>query len=1609
MSWSPKVGYWGTEDFSSPSGLVLDSFQTVTGGVLTLIPNQTSSTYYRGNWPLVENWTYENNLNTLGTIQSEFSFYTGAVYPGQTGKGSQRQIFAAGAWQITTPYPDGTSGNYFNQSKEALTLYSGSPFSGLYNYLDAGGNTFTIEFDVASTVNVSGQSGLAGFTGSGQVSLTGLPRLGGFINHGIYLDLFSNWDYLEITPQGIRSINHPEIAIPEDFSTVKRVRIGVQNQDLYISTESSKNVVGLGKIDASKLAADNSMGVTFGAPPLSGFNFSFYSGIDAIVGTSLWANIRVLTGELAITHPSGLSQSYTTTQQTAETTGFSPHIGLASLSHALIDFVPYRNGETTLYSRYYSEAITGWVDFSSVTLSDKTSPLYVDLNAFPLASYPDFENLISFKIVQESNGTGLPPVLNAISVYGNKNNSYLEVMPNWKPATHATKHKLRVKEKEFRNEDPYREVWSSFLLNSPLVTGNTNGFTDDIGNFITATGEIIRGGRFDTAFRNYTITSGVAISGSEAEAFFGRDIYVSNFFPNPFLEGEYRTITGESTYVDGRSIGNLAENLYIPSTYTGRSIVEYSKQRVARLDREAALNRINAYSNNSLEINNQYVQSVYMVANTSYGGTYDGTEGIEISVPSGIATPNCFFNFDLEVPKGDYLEIDVSGDVSSFNKLTLNGNLFRTYSNISVPINTQSSGEVRLIITVPSGKSSSNEYRFNLDNITVKPYSRSYIYCTGVNHYVHSTGIIETPALLGNTASSPNKAQTVFYGDYLLESYPESEGVLFESLNQSGRGFRLLTNTSGNLIIDYDLSYQVQASGLAGGLLPEVDQGRNRITYTGNLPLGRWFNLGFIHQIHNYNNMEHATYSAELYPYNFTACNKIYATVNGDVIVSEDVARDWEISAGDPAPFSKYISAGTGTVTAASGFFGAVDGLHFKRPPIADCEVELNVKGARYNEPYFVPDVFIKPNNIQETMLSGVTAVSFNVHIGSIYNLSNIGRPNWDHGPMSNHLLMYNSQIVEDSPYNLGSTYIPSTGEAISTYSSSFDRLFNTNIRTATTGFILSSAFNGGNLELIGWFKNNQTGIFFSMLEDINNKTGEAIHLINSDGYFKVGRYLANETYDWTATGFTCTTGEWNWFALRTRLVDYTGVGSQGAYQVSIKDISGEQYLTTGNGAGFRYYGKSGDTKSSCFRFGGYTDSYYCDWVVQCFDKSNIDFTYKSATGDKGGSYNEVVYADTKTLFTGEVLWNNFNEGIINLEASDRAREYPLTVSAFNNIYSNTPFNAGIQLITDNLFKEVEGYYLSYDESVIDRTFGSIVSPFIIGDSVPNNNINIAKIESPQYTVSAAINTYNLADSNKNNLAIYNNGKYSVYRNSGEITEYSGRSSLNSGSTEIYSGLSNIEFNDQAFTKDLNVTSLSIIDNRLDGPNEAYYYYLVGRGEFAVHIPDAFPHLTGEINDQSGIIANNYFLNREKIKNSIFFKDSAGTDIPFTNFPYDVYYSPYAFGSSLNEYLIDNDIRIDGLDSPSTTGMLPNGVFSVILVTTKKILNRESSIWAYYKGYDISSETYVGSRREIVNVSPIFTRSREEDLSSYRIELGSTNKLYDVFINGIANEYTGLF
>jgi len=245
MTFSPTHGLWSVEPFDSTEGFTLQDStkQSVTGGYATLIPQVESSKSFFNPWAAITGWHINNGLASYTQVTTQFTTTGGIVDINDTQSGYQKVASAGGMWEVFTPPLQSGVGGLSGRTFEYISLQSGSPETGLYyNWLRGSSDPFTLEFDVASTVKV-GSDTLAGIPSG---LLTGLSGLTGVSNHGVYISNGPNWDYLEVRPDGIRSYNHPELAIPINLSQPKRFRVGVRNNDLFILSQDGRGLAGLG-------------------------------------------------------------------------------------------------------------------------------------------------------------------------------------------------------------------------------------------------------------------------------------------------------------------------------------------------------------------------------------------------------------------------------------------------------------------------------------------------------------------------------------------------------------------------------------------------------------------------------------------------------------------------------------------------------------------------------------------------------------------------------------------------------------------------------------------------------------------------------------------------------------------------------------------------------------------------------------------------------------------------------------------------------------------------------------------------------------------------------------------------------------------------------------------------------------------------------------------------------------------------------------------------------------------------------------------------------------------------------------------------------------------
>jgi hypothetical protein len=721
---------------------------------------------------------------------------------------------------------------------------------------------------------------------------------------------------------------------------------------------------------------------------------------------------------------------------------------------------------------------------------------------------------------------------------------------------------------------------------------------------------------------------------------------------------------------------------------------------------------------------------------------------------------------------------------------------------------------------------------------------------------------------------------------------------------------------------------------------------------------------------------------------------------------------------GECAPYITYIPEGTGTIKLMSGFFGGFDALRLKNDVAAEAEVELSIKGSKFS-PYFVPDKFSKPNlDIDSNYLNttgDVSVLGDDLKLASIYNFYNHGYPCWDHGPLKNHLILYGSPDIYTTggPYSgMGYTVLSGSNYAKAPYSSSFDRLFNTTGNVGLSGStILTGMFNQGTIRVQGWVMPLNTGAFFYLSESDSNPLNGYFSIGFNSGYKPIAtRRSSNNTTAWSYTGTnTYPQGEWSWFNSTIHLGNYSGLGQTGTRYFSMTNISGVSdtaALATGANFGFQYYGRSGTSSSSCILLGYSGNVGLADLTIS-FTKTttpnNVDIVI--VTGSKGGRFNTLIV--DQQPFTGRVDWVSLNTGELYLQKSTAPDDNLIYVAGHNGYDAVPTLAGGITLFDDELFKHAQTYSLRYDFTEVNEVLGSTNSPMQIGFSVPVNSVNIAKLSMPKHSVLSSLSSFDLSEGSKANILGYDSVA-AITRSLGSVTASTITGAYKGINQTIYSGRVDVIYSGQSYSKDVSLSPISIADPDLvDENNEAFYAYLIGRGNYGTYVSDSYPHMSGSI---TGVDLSNYSSNLEKIRNSLRITDSAGVEIPFEQYPFDVVSSPYKPSDLIYAVQSGLDIKLDGVNISGSdyTGTLPTNVFSTVLLI-KEIPTQ--TYWVNYPAYRYSDDTIVNNITEVINPISIM-----RELKDYRIPVAGTysvqidpmsNQKYNVTIYGIDGAYSG--
>jgi hypothetical protein len=1646
MVWNPQHGQWSEETFDSSSGTSGSNtaYQNITGGYLTLIPQVNEVASYFHPWEGITNWTISNSLNTQTIASNTFQItgYTGITKSGPTGY--QKVSFAGGSWEI---YTEADTGSVYSEAVyQALVLSENSTDTLFASSVNPTVNPFTVEFDVASIKRLDSVS-LPGFT-TGQNNLTGLPALSGWLNHGVYLSVGENWDYLECRPDGIRSLNHPEFALPIDLKQPKKIRLGIDANNIYLLGEDSSAVVGLGKFNTVQDGITGRPVLAFGAPRTGSADFTLPSNISGFAGHTFWDNIRVLTGECILDSTVGNRNTYATGDHYFYTAPFYPGFSLKDWRYATINYVAYPNGSTVVTPQYeYNGSFTDYTA-GAISLTGQTKAK-IDLTDMPVYNYVNNkygvgrtgqpENAIRFKIKQSSDdGSGPAPVVDNITVYGTNITPYLELTPNWKPYHRPGEVTLTIDTKKFYNNYNTIDSSSKFFLKPHRVMKLTGSVVDELGNTgsVLGTGEYVDSARWDYSFQNYSFGSGIATTGTDANKEFGTQ-YVTNYIPDPLFQKPFHSVTYQDTIGNTVQGGELGYSLQLPPSFSSDSILAGTKQKIHRTKPG-----IHTSENN-------YAQRILISKTTNWAG-------VEAVIPSGIlaGSGKGLFSCDIKMLAGSGISLYASGSVSS-DPHYIGPDSLQDYARVSLPVDVTGTSEAYIGILAYSGHTGMSD--FIIDNLNFSPYTECYLKYDSIGTDLHRVGI---PSETG--IPLVEKASTCFDTFLFLDAYPKGDNVLFEKLRDSDdRGIKIWVDQSGYPIAKVDFSSKTWASGDVYSYSDPDETNLKTLYFTGykKIPLGRWTHFGAIHQAHNYRGLDQYNISGHTYPGNVSSSNRFYMTVDGYPIYSEDCLRDWlnTITIEDAfapdgtgaCPSTIYVSDGTGSLVLASGLHCKLENPHYNRPPVAEAEEYMTIRASRAQAPYFIPDVFLQAghrdydgnvianNTVRMENIFSSNDIATDICTQSIYNLDG---PSdncvWDHGSSKNHLIFFGDvqKDTGNSPYNTGdlntfSSTRFSSGYGRNYYSSSTDRFVNQ--KEAWSGSNLNphwpfagASMTSGSFYIGGWFYPREAGNLLELVQNDGLPDKKALVLSVTSNGFRLSDRDSNGDINFSLTGSTYTSpiSGWSHVGFYCRAETFEESSSKDMYLELWESGQLSDSSLNSSSEGFTYLGfypaaSDGNEvliNSSSMFLGRTSDCSMADVFMSVSASyitgdSPIDWSgAANPTGIKGKGFT-LGYQGTGVV-SGQSI-DSFYEMKVQLPIMSGAKQ--TTVWAGTNWYNSSELShlQGVALYPSYPFKESTSYYYKYDPTDLNKVFGGTDSPIRLGRFVPPHATNLARVDSIPFSVAGSISTIDMSDYNSNNLSTYRGGQYTLNKtwSTGVSGYYTG--SYKAINQDQFSGHIDIQFYNQIDNPDLRLTSMSVASREYNEPQEAYYAYLIGRGEWGVKVNDALPHPEkGYYTGLTGEVTNGYMENLEKIKSRIHIRDNEGNNID--SIYWDIIPSPFSPDSLSLAVDAGHDIYPDGLGSGVYSGTLENGVFSVVLYSPT-LPSNDNTIWIHYPGYRLSDGKIDASRKEIYNPIPLMRKSLPYEYPAagqFTISVDQSNdKYYNLTVHGLDRSYTGYF
>lgn len=1085
---------------------------------------------------------------------------------------------------------------------------------------------------------------------------------------------------------------------------------------------------------------------------------------------------------------------------------------------------------------------------------------------FEFAGWPNVGTELFTKIVHSGNGNGQATLVDSVTIWGTAKNPYLALSPTWKHSNVDQEVRGTILANAFKAGTPYVDQYDVLLFHptgsyGSVGAGIPNLALDQTEISLTGTANWVSYTPSQQGVANFQIVSGV----------------VNNYW----LGGPFAAVS------DGSISGALPTGFRVPDA-ADNSVAQYYEPRSGWKPLEFAERSLTAAKEHYAYTGNEWLLYYHYGAGTSA----ETLNGVEFALPATL-TGEILVEFNTQVLTGTQFIVWLSGN-GNLQTQTVPAGLFSTPNKVAITATISNTGSAYF------GLGSDGLQETEL----LVSYAQAYVIERGWFTGALSGTYYETGHFV--SGDFPVRAGISLGGNVILHNYPATTGAIFYKEN----GPQLLLAPDGTLTARLSIAENCWTGAISNKNLRDLT--------AGPLPLDSMLDIRVVHQVNAFKEFGHRNSEGQTNLSHLAKTNRVYLTINNEIIDYEDLSADWWNFAsltGACGPAVSYTIDSGETFLMASGLLASFDHFRYRRAPSISLEESL-IKDSHLVAPRGLQLNQVGPGHEAWASAGSYSATpQFNlIHAWDFGALEAPRGVDW--GFAQNHLVFSgNTYWLPGNERN--ATYFPSGSFALAPYCSTFERMANW---TGNFGIEVGAPFGNGELVIGGTVAGQ--GPVFTMLSGAQ----ETFSIT-----FSGDSLIAQKAGGWSLTATGLTTGNsWNTFALHVNAV---GTGAFAQAWINSTSCTTTGYYT--GDCSLFYIGKTGDPVASSFRIGGPAGNLYFNelWIsVANSGEFPVDLaTALSFSADKRNFTADVTDSGS---YLGAISWLNNYAGAFKVTTTIPGQR-TLALRTNGAADSELPNIMGFQLDPEVPFTEKLGYAYHYPMTglgLIGRNF----SPFRFVNQVPTNAVNICKFETPAFTASETISRIDLGNELSENVV-------ALRRLQGTLTAMSGNFetgvSIATGlpfNTGDYLGQTDWSFPNQVYSPELLVSSVALTHPLLTNPAVGYFYYELSH---PVSAPGTYSvaELSGE--------PTRWLATQNLLRQLIKIQDSEGNLIYPDAFPYDFIFSTYSNEQLAVLEATTGNFDVLGLDG---AGDLDSQTFRVMMLSERPTYSDTTSVWITY-------------------------------------------------------------